>query len=122
MLEQTTEKQVDKMMSESAMTDMTLSASEVRELIARRAYDIYTHRGTGFGDELSDWLRAEVEITLLLADPREIAEEGKRNGQPAARKSLARGVARGVMKAGNWAQPRVSRLPKRKNVLKSNPA
>jgi hypothetical protein len=101
------------------MSEVTLSANEVRELIARRAYDLYKHRGTGFGDELSDWLRAEAEVvTMLLVEPQQTADTRKRNGQPAARTRNTRSA----MKAGNVTQQLVSRLPKRKSVLKSNPS
>jgi len=34
----------------------------VPELIARRAYELYESRGSGPGDELTDWLTAEREI------------------------------------------------------------
>ena len=101
-----------------SMTDVTLSASEVREVIARRAYDLYKLRGTEFGDELSDWLRAEAEVVaMLLAEPQETADTARRIAQPAARTRNAR-----VLKASNAKQPAVSRLPRRRNVLKNNPA
>ena len=101
------------------MTDVTLSANEVREVIARRAYDLYKLRGTEFGDELSDWLRAEAEVVaMLLAEPQETADTARRIAQPAARTRSARGV----LKASNAKQPAVSRLPRRRNVLKNNPA
>jgi hypothetical protein len=32
------------------------------ELIARRAYELYESRGSGPGDELTDWLTAEREV------------------------------------------------------------
>src|SRR5262245_61740236 len=51
----------------------TPGANEVRELIARRAYELYENRGDNFGDEISDWLQAEDEIvTMLLSLPIEI--------------------------------------------------
>ena len=35
---------------------------DLRELIARRAYEIYEERGMGHGDDINDWLRAEAEV------------------------------------------------------------
>ena len=100
------------------MTDVILSASEVREVIARRAYDLYKLRSPESGDEMSDWLRAEAEVvTMLLADPQEAADMEKGIVQPLARRRNTRGVRR----AGNVTQP-ASRLQKRKSVLKNNPA
>jgi hypothetical protein len=102
-----------------SMTDVTLSANDLREAIARRAYEFYKLRGTELGDELSDWLRAEAEVvTMLLAEPQQTDHTGKRNGQPAARTRNTRGA----MKANRLTQTLMSRSPKRKNVLKSKPA
>ena len=99
-------------------TEITLSADEVRELIARRAYDLYQQRGTGLGDCLSDWLRAEAEVvTMLLAEPHETADTQKPNGQLVGRTVKPSRV----IKAGNRSQL-VGRLQKRKNALKSNPS
>src|SRR5262245_5541789 len=36
--------------------------SDLRELIARRAYEIYEERSRRDGDDLNDWLRAEAEV------------------------------------------------------------
>src|SRR5262245_23094251 len=53
----------------------TPAPNEVRELIARRAYELYENRGENFGDEISDWLQAEDEIvTMLLSLPIEVAQ------------------------------------------------
>jgi len=101
------------------MAHISLSASEVRELIACRAYELYRHRGTEFGNELSDWLKAEEEVvTMLLAEPQETGETEKRNGRPPARTRKATSVS----KAANDARPRVSRLSKGRDALKGNPA
>jgi len=35
---------------------------DLRELIARRAYEIYEERGRCDGDDINDWLRAEAEV------------------------------------------------------------
>jgi len=52
----------------------TPGPNEVRELIARRAYELYENRGDNFGDEISDWLQAEDEIvSMLLSLPIEAA-------------------------------------------------
>src|SRR5262245_8689307 len=48
--------------------------NQVRELIGRRAYELYENRGENCGDEISDWLRAEDEIvTMLVSLPIEAA-------------------------------------------------
>ena len=39
---------------------------DLRELIARRAYEIYEERGRCDGDDINDWLRAEVEVKSTL--------------------------------------------------------
>src|SRR5215469_6530862 len=38
------------------------ATEHLHELIARRAYELYELRGSGPGDELTDWLMAEQEI------------------------------------------------------------
>ena len=48
------------------------SDEEISELIAQRAYDLYQQRGAEVGGELSDWLRAEVEVRELLPRPQEL--------------------------------------------------
>ena len=50
----------------------SLSDEETFELIARRAYDIYQQRGAEVGAEMSDWLKAEVEIRELLPRPKDL--------------------------------------------------
>jgi|SRR4030095_485873 hypothetical protein len=44
----------------------TPDPNEVRELIARRAYELFENRADNFGDEISDWLQAEDEIVAML--------------------------------------------------------
>jgi DUF2934 family protein len=39
---------------------------DLRELIARRAYEIYEERGMRHGDDINDWLRAEAEVKSAL--------------------------------------------------------
>jgi Protein of unknown function (DUF2934) len=38
------------------------SASDVEELVRRRAYQIYEQRGMASGSAIDDWLQAEAEI------------------------------------------------------------
>lgn len=96
-----------------------LSACEVRDLIAGRAYELYKQRDAEFGDELSDWLKAEGEVVrMLLAEPQEAGETEILN-PPIANRTRA---ATSATKAPNGARPRVSRWSKRKNALKGNPA
>jgi hypothetical protein len=96
-----------------------LSACEVRDLIATRAYELYKQRDAEFGDEVSDWLKAEGEVVrMLLAEPQETVETGILN-PPIAKRTKA---ATSTRKAANGARPRVSRWSKRKDTLKANPA
>jgi len=39
---------------------------DLREMIARRAYEIYEERGGWHGDDINDWLRAEAEVKSAL--------------------------------------------------------
>ncbi|MBO0726536.1 MAG: DUF2934 domain-containing protein [Blastocatellia bacterium] len=39
---------------------------DIREMIARRAYEIYEERGGWHGDDINDWLRAEAEVKSAL--------------------------------------------------------
>lgn len=101
------------------MAGTSLSASEVRELVASRAYDLYKERGTEFGDELSDWLKAEADVvTMLLAEPQESDASENRNVRPPARTR----IATSGRKAANSARTRAKSWSKRNNALKGNPA
>ena len=40
---------------------------QLRELIARRAYEIYEERGRSHGEDMNDWLRAEAEVKSKYA-------------------------------------------------------
>ena len=103
----------------SNMMYADLSACEVRDLIASRAYELYKQRDAEFGDELSDWLKAEGEVVrMLLAEPQETDETGILNPRIANRTKAATSTT----KAANGARLRVSRWSKRKNALKANPA
>jgi Protein of unknown function (DUF2934) len=50
--------------------------SDLREMIARRAYEIYEERGRRDGDDLNDWLRAEAEVIFSVMVERGRAVEG----------------------------------------------
>ena len=39
---------------------------DLRESIARHAYEIYEERGMSHGDDINDWLRAEAEVKSAL--------------------------------------------------------
>ena len=55
---------------------------DLRELIARRAYEIYEERGRCDGDDLNDWLRAEAEVrSALRPEKRRAATSRVRAGQ-----------------------------------------
>ena len=45
-----------------------LERQEVKDGIARRAYEIYVQRGGQNGTDVEDWLRAEKEISGKPAD------------------------------------------------------
>jgi hypothetical protein len=46
----------------SILDDWDGAQEGLRELIARRAYELYEERGRTDGDDLNDWLRAETEV------------------------------------------------------------
>lgn len=55
---------------------------DLRELIARRAYEIYKERGMRHGDDINDWLRAEAEVKSAMgAEKRRAATSRLRAGQ-----------------------------------------
>ena len=55
---------------------------DLRELIARRAYEIYEERGRRHGDDINDWLRAEAEVkSALRPEKRRSATPRVRAGQ-----------------------------------------
>ncbi len=43
------------------------SASDLHEQIRRRAYELYTERGSTDGHELGDWLQAESDVAQRKA-------------------------------------------------------
>ena len=55
---------------------------DLREMISRRAYEIYEERGRCDGDDLNDWLRAEAEVkSSLWPEKRRTATSRARAGQ-----------------------------------------
>jgi len=54
---------------------LTPSADELREMIARRAYNLYQERAAGSGNEQTDWLRAEQEVIAMLMELPDIDNE-----------------------------------------------
>jgi Protein of unknown function (DUF2934) len=55
---------------------------DLRELIARRAYELYEERGGHHGDDVNDWLRAEAEVkSALRPEKRRSATSRVRAGQ-----------------------------------------
>jgi hypothetical protein len=58
--------------SQPDVTVGSRSDEETCKLIAHRAYEIYQQRGVEVGDELGDWLKAEVEIRKLLPRPQDL--------------------------------------------------
>jgi len=55
---------------------------DLRDLIARRAYEIYEERGRCEGDDINDWLRAEAEVkSAMRPEKRRSAAPRVRAGQ-----------------------------------------
>jgi Protein of unknown function (DUF2934) len=61
---------------QSSKADENDGQSDLREMIARRAYEIYEERGRRDGDDLNDWLRAEAEVIFSVMAERRRAVEG----------------------------------------------
>ncbi|HEX5081051.1 MAG TPA: DUF2934 domain-containing protein [Blastocatellia bacterium] len=56
--------------------------TDLREMIARRAYEIYEERGRSHGDDVNDWLRAEAEVkSAIKPEKRRPAASRVRAGQ-----------------------------------------
>src|SRR5215470_1471960 len=62
---------------QSGESDGNGGQSDLREMIARRAYEIYEGRGKHDGDDLNDWLRAEAEVIFSVMVERRRAVEGR---------------------------------------------
>jgi hypothetical protein len=61
---------------QSSKADVNGGQPDLREMIARRAYEIYEERGRHDGDDLNDWLRAEAEVIFSVMVERRRAVEG----------------------------------------------
>jgi len=61
---------------QSSKADGNDGQSDLREMIARRAYEIYEERGRSDGDDLNDWLRAEAEVIFSVMVEKRRAVEG----------------------------------------------
>lgn len=68
-LDNSTDETLERRASTSAVRERRISARDaddeqnlLRELIARRAYEIYEERGRCDGEDMNDWLRAEAEV------------------------------------------------------------
>jgi hypothetical protein len=60
---------------QSSKADGNDGQSDLREMIARRAYEIYVERGRCDGEDLNDWLRAEAEVkSSVMAERRRAIE------------------------------------------------
>jgi hypothetical protein len=61
---------------QSSEADENDGQSDLREMIARRAYELYEERGRCDGDDLNDWIRAEAEVKAsVMAEKRRAIEE-----------------------------------------------
>jgi hypothetical protein len=56
--------------------------SELRDLIARRAYEIYEERGRSDGEDMNDWLRAEAEVKASLGASNQVKPETASRRRP----------------------------------------
>ena len=69
------------------------SESDLRELIAIRAYELYVERGSAEGHETTDWLMAEAEVLSCLqtrsVDPQPSAPRSRNGAKKAALKVTA---------------------------------
>jgi hypothetical protein len=61
---------------QSGKDDGNDGQSDLREMIARRAYELYEERGGCDSDDLTDWLRAEAEVKSSVMAERRRAIEG----------------------------------------------
>ena len=43
-----------------------IAQEQIREMVAKRAYEYYQKRGRQAGSELDDWLRAEREVLAAM--------------------------------------------------------
>lgn len=50
-------------MKETPKPASTATEKKLEDQIRRRAYELYEARGRGVGQDLEDWLQAEIDIT-----------------------------------------------------------
>jgi len=62
---------------QSREADVNDGQPDLREMIARRAFEIYEERGKCDGEDLNDWLRAEAEVKSSVMAERLRAIEGR---------------------------------------------
>jgi hypothetical protein len=61
---------------QSSKADGNDGQTDLSEMIARRAYEIYEKRGRCDGEDLNDWIRAEAEVkSSVMAEKRRAIEE-----------------------------------------------
>jgi hypothetical protein len=61
---------------QSSEADCNDGQTDLSEMIARRAYEIYEERGRCDGADMNDWFRAEAEVkSLVMAEKRRAIEE-----------------------------------------------
>jgi Protein of unknown function (DUF2934) len=61
---------------QSSKADRNDGQTDLSEMIARRAYEIYEERGRCDGEDLNDWIRAEAEVkSSVMAEKRRAIEE-----------------------------------------------
>jgi hypothetical protein len=63
--------------------------NEMRDLVSRRAYEIYEERGRTDGEDVNDWLRAEAEVKASL-DGAGQEKSDTAKGRPAAKRTGVR--------------------------------
>ena len=52
--------------SQLEVSDVKLTGERIREIIERRAYELYQQRGEAEGHALSDWLQAVAEVLASI--------------------------------------------------------
>ena len=67
---------------------MTTASEQIalpkKEQIERRAYQIYLERGAQDGQDVSDWVQAEQELTMTAIPPSAVAEPLRPNRKAAS--------------------------------------
>jgi hypothetical protein len=100
--------------SPQALREHLASSPEVRQIIARRAYEIYEQRGHAPGQDKEDWIQAENEVLSRLVAERLQGARTSNNGSalpvpPSQRsKPAEKKRTRTVVKARKSPLPKVS--------------